>query len=134
MEEDCFPVPPRSLSAPPVASLGNLRYGVPVNSLGSSFFRPPTELENIPKKISRSASHDFSILKPKVEPPHASRAAKFLKHTRSSDVIRRMGLSDDRLVDVASRMTPLRTIGSTHYIDLTSHGGPTSNPSQFHNF
>ncbi len=134
IEEDCFPVPPRTLTAPPVAILGNLHYGVPVNSLGSSFFRPPTDLESIPKKTSRSASLDFSILKPKVEQLLASRAAKFLKHSRSSDVVRRMGLSDDNLVEVASKMTPLRTIGNTHYIDLTSHRGPVSEPSQFHKF
>ena len=76
---DCFSVPLRSLTAPPVASLGNLHYGVPVRSLGSSFFRPPTELECISKRPTRAVSLDDSAkLKPIVEPPLASRAAKFL--------------------------------------------------------
>ena len=50
------------------------------------------------------------------------------------DVIRRLGISDDNLVMDASKMTPIRTIGATHYVDLSNQHDDKSSSSQFHNF
>ena len=108
-------------------------HNVQVSSFGSIYYRAPHAIadRHVSKQVSSSSS-DQVVLGPRVEPPNNTRAATFLRDARQSVIVRRLGITSDRIEQVARNMNPFTTIGRHHYVDLSKEAQPE--PDQFHHF